>query len=183
MPRLLRRLSTGLVTAVALALAAVMLLPAAFGYDRYVIVSDSMTGTYDRGSIVYAKAVPTDALRVGDAITYAPPPGFVPHELVTHRIVGAKVVDGERVFRTKGDAVPTADPWTFMLPESTQARVDFSVPYAGFVIAALADRETRMLVIGLPALLIALSVLVGLAREWRRERAAQAPPSSVWVRL
>ena len=54
-------------------LAAATLVPAVAGYDRYVITSGSMTGTYDTGSIVYAKAVPTADLRVGDVITYAPP--------------------------------------------------------------------------------------------------------------
>ena len=40
-----------------------MLIPAALGYQRYVIVSDSMSGTYDRGSLVYDKVVPTAGLR------------------------------------------------------------------------------------------------------------------------
>ena len=39
-----------------------------------------------------------------------------------------------------------------------------SVPYAGFALAALADRRVRMLVVACPPLMIALSSLAGL---WR----------------
>ena len=69
------------------------------------------------------------------------------------------------MFRTKGDANPVKDPWTFTLSRPTQARVVFHVPYVGFALAALADRKLRMVLIGVPALLVALSVLAGLWRE------------------
>ena len=39
------------------------------------------------------------------------------------------------------------------------------IPYAGFAIAALSDRRARMIVVGLPALLIALSSLAALWRD------------------
>lgn len=167
---ILRRIATFAVTATALLLAAVMLVPAALGYERYVIVSGSMTGTYDRGSIVFDKTVPTSALRVGDAITYAPPAGATPYDLVTHRIASIRTIRGQRVLQTKGDAVDHVDPWRFTLSNPRQARVAFSVPYVGYVISALADRHIRMIVIGIPAALIALMALVGVAREAREGR-------------
>jgi signal peptidase len=170
----LRRIAGGLLTAVAVALAAVVLVPALLGYQRYVITSGSMTGTYDRGSIVYDRVVPTGSLRVGDVITYDPPPGAGPAGLVTHRIVAIRPQrEGVRVFRTKGDANPVRDPWTFTLSRPAQARVAFHLPYVGFLLAALADRRLRILVVGVPALLVALSVLAGLWRE-AGETAAEA---------
>ena len=163
--RLLRGASSLLVAA-GLLLGAVMVLPALAGIQRYVIVSGSMTGTYDRGSVVFAQVVPVTSLKVGDVITYRPPAGTGPHDLITHRI-SAITTDrsGARVFRTKGDANQAADPWTFTLPNRTQARVRAGIPYVGFAIAALSERRVRMLVIGLPAALIAFSSLAGLWRE------------------
>jgi signal peptidase len=162
----LRRIAGGLLTAVAVALAAAVLLPALLGYQRYVITSGSMTGTYDRGSLVYDRVVPTRELNVGDVITYDPPAGAGPAGLVTHRIVAiTPQAGGARVFRTKGDANPVKDPWTFTLARPTQARVAFHLPYVGFALAALAERKLRMVLIGVPALLVALSVLAGLWRE------------------
>ncbi len=86
------------------------------GYQRYVIVSGSMTGSYDRGSLVFDDVVPARDLKVGDVITYTPPPGSGPTGLVTHRIAAiTRDAQGTR-YRTKGDANAAADPWTFTLP-------------------------------------------------------------------
>jgi signal peptidase len=186
---LLRTAAVTLAVVAVAAIAAVMLVPVVAGYERYVITSGSMTGTYDTGSVVYAKAVPTADLRVGDVITYAPPAGESPTALVTHRLVAiTRAPTGRLVYRTKGDANPDADPWRFELSAARQARVSFGVPYAGYVFIALGDRRLRMLLIGGPALLVALSVLLGMIREARAEArsdaqavAGAAPPE--WVRL
>ena len=164
--RRLRRAGGGVLTASALVLAAVVLVPALLGLHRYVITSGSMTGTYDRGSLLYDRVVPTSSLRVGDVITYTPPSGAGPTGLVTHRIASIGTgPDGRHVFRTKGDANAAADPWTFTLPDRTQARAAFHLPYVGFGLAALGDRRVRMVIVGVPALLVAVSVLAGLWRQ------------------
>jgi signal peptidase len=171
-----KRLGTALATALCaacLGLAGLMLLPGLLGYQRYVITSGSMTGTYDRGSVVFDEVVPVSDLRVGDAITYTPPAGPGPSGRITHRIVwiGSDQF-GRQTLRTKGDANEAADPWTFTLDGATQARVAFHVPYVGYVLSALAIRQVRMAVIGLPALLIALCVLVGFLRDVRKAATA-----------
>jgi signal peptidase len=148
-----------------------LIVPSLMGWERYVIVSGSMTGTYDRGSIVFDEVVPVTSLKKGDIITYRPPPHSGPEGLVTHRIhaIGRDPKSHGPVFRTKGDFNKVADPWTFTLPNRTQARVVTGVPYAGFALAALAQRQVRMLLVGLPALLIALIVMAGLFRDAGRE--------------
>jgi signal peptidase len=173
-----RRLGTALATAlcaVCLSLAGLMLLPGLLGYQRYVITSGSMTGTYDRGSIVFDDVVPVSDLRVGDAITYTPPPGSGPNSRITHRIVwiGSDQL-GRPALRTQGDANESADPWTFTLDGQTQARVAFHVPYVGYVLSALAIRQARMLLIGLPALLIAFGIVLSFRRDVRKAAAATA---------
>lgn len=167
------RIAGWLVTLAILVLAATMLVPTVLGYGRYVLVSGSMTGTYDTGSVVYTKDVPVSTLEVGDVITYAPPAGASPQPLVTHRIAARTVRDGRIVLRTKGDANASADPWTFTLRDRRQAVVRFGVPYAGYAISALADRRVRMLVVGVPAALIALLAVAGLLRDAAREARAE----------
>jgi signal peptidase I len=167
-------------TVLCLLLAATLLIPAALGYQRYVIVSGSMTGAYDRGSIVYDEEVPVSDLKVGDPITYAPPPNASPEELVTHRIVWiGRNEAGEETFRTKGDANETADPWTFTLDKTDQAKVAFSIPYVGYLLAALSIPTVRMLAIGIPAIVVALLILGGIWRdageEARRRQEESAP--------
>jgi signal peptidase len=153
------------------AVAALMLAPPLLGLDRYVVTGRSMTGTYDRGSIVLERAVPVGRLRVGDVITYAPPPSSGKRGLVTHRIVSLRHDrGGAPVLRTRGDANASVDPWTFTLARTKQPRVVAAVPLAGYAFAALGVRAVRMGLIGLPALALAVSLLVGL---WREARAAE----------
>jgi signal peptidase len=160
------RLAAGAALAVAVIAAIGVLAPSLWGWQRYAIVSGSMTGTYDRGSLVFADVVPVPDLRVGDVITYQPPPGAGPDHLISHRIAwmghdGA----GKQVFRTKGDANPVADPWTFRLEQPTQARARVGIPYVGHALSALGRSGVRTALITLPALLVAAISLAGL---WRR---------------
>ncbi|WP_300459739.1 signal peptidase I [uncultured Nocardioides sp.] len=168
---LLVNLGLGLVMLVALA----FLLPSLMGLQRYVIMGGSMDGTYDLGSVVFEEVVPVSELAVGDVITNVPPAESGIDTLVTHRIVS---IDGADL-RTQGDANPAVDPWTFQLTAATQPRVVAPAPYVGFAFMALADRGTRMALIGLPAALIALWSLVELARALRPRRTPDDGPAGV----
>lgn len=162
-------------------LAMAFILPSLFGLQRYVITGTSMTGTIDYGSVAVEEVVPVSDLRVGDIITYTPPPDSGVDHLVTHRIIAIR----NDVLQTKGDAVPQKDPWKFKLDSAQQARVKFSVPYLGYPLIWLADREIRMLVIGLPAVVIALISLKQLflaLRPRRKSGAVQSGSPSIPAR-
>jgi signal peptidase len=161
-----------LLGAAALILAFAVLVPALLGYQRYVITSGSMTGTYDRGSLVFDRVVPTASLRAGDVITFRPP-GHA--GLVTHRIASVRTAAGQRVFTTKGDANRVADAWGAIALRDTQARVAFHLPYLGYGLATLSERKVRMFVIGVPALLIALAAMAGLWRDSTPEPRSTQP--------
>src|SRR3954453_5045526 len=93
------RLASGTALLIALAVASVVLVPALLGDQRYAIVSGSMTGTYDKGALGFSQVVPVASLRIGDVITYQPPPGAGPDHLITHRIAALRVArDGTRVY-------------------------------------------------------------------------------------
>lgn len=178
--RRLGRAAGTVAVGLALMLAALMLLPPMVGLKRYVLVGGSMEPTIHRGAVIYDRAVPVSSLRVGDVITYTPPPGAqgpVAHA-VTHRIVWeGRDRFGARAFRTKGDANRAADPWRFTLHSATQAREIFSIPYVGYAIAALSLRPVRIALIGVPALLIALGIMVSLWQDAGEEiRRRREPP-------
>lgn len=172
---ILKRLVTAVCVATLALVVAVMLAPALLGLQRYVIVGGSMTGTIDKGSVVYARLTPVAELKRGDIITFVPPQETMP---VTHRILSIKIQNGERVFRTKGDYNTVADPWKITFSQPEQARYAYHIPYAGYVLAALSLRPVRMVVIGLPALLVAVSLLWSLwasaGVEARRQATAAA---------
>jgi signal peptidase len=177
--RRVARWTTNLAVVLVIAACAAWIVPSAFGFSRYVITGGSMTGTYDKGSVVFEKPVPTGELRVGDVITYMPPADSGVTDLVTHRILRMEPAKGGGVlFTTKGDNNPDPDPWHFLLLSDQQPVVQHSVPLAGWVFIALAHREVRMLAIGGPAVvvgLMALVELVGAVRVRRRSTPASAP--------
>lgn len=160
------RVAVGAGWLVMIAAAATLLVPTLLGFDRYVIVSGSMVPTFSRGSIVFDKPVPVSQLKVGDVVTYRPPASTGVDHLVSHRISSiAKAEDGTRVFRTRGDANPSNDPWTFQLNAPTQNVMRFTIPLLGYPLLALSDAHGRMLLIGIPAAIIGLMALVDLTRE------------------
>jgi signal peptidase I len=152
-----------LVLLLAFVVVAATFLPTLLGYERYVLVGHSMEPTIHKGSLVFDDVVPVGDLRPGDVITYVPPTSAEP---VTHRILAIEPGPrGERVFRTKGDNNEKADLRPFTLREPEQARVAFAIPGLGWLFIALADPYVRMLLLALPALLLALWAAAGVWRQ------------------
>lgn len=158
------KLLTGSCVAALICVVAALIVPGFFGLQRYVITGGSMTGTIPKGAVIYSKIIPVGQLRVGDIITFTPP-GY--STAVTHRIIAVETgPDGGPAFRTKGDFNEVPDPWNpVKLNEPQQARYAFQVPVLGYVLAALSARTVRIALIGLPAVLISLSLLWSLWRE------------------
>lgn len=189
------RTISALVTALlvgACVLAGLMVLPTLFGYERYVIVSGSMEPGIPVGSVVYDEVVPVDDIKVGDVITFVPPPEFGVDDPVTHRVVQATVIDkagsnpGDRLFLTKGDANEDVDPWQMLLDGPDQARVAHHIPYVGYAYIALQVRWVQVLLVVLPAIALIAYIVVTLWRvsgdavraeqAQQVEREASGPP-------
>lgn len=175
----LRRLGSWVALAIGIAVAATVAAPLVTDFRSYVITGDSMSGDFNRGTLVYEREVPTSDLRVGDVITYTPPRGEGPGGLVTHRIYS---IDEDAklgtVYVTKGDANADPDPWRFTLDQPTQPRVVAEVPFVGFAYAGLSVRPIRMGLIGLPAALLAIAMLRRMWREAGEEARAAAPATA-----
>ncbi|MCK8607847.1 signal peptidase I [Agromyces sp. C10] len=179
--RTAKTIGNAMITAVALiatAIAALMLLPGLLGLDRYVITGGSMSGTFERGALVFERQVPVADLRVGDVITYLPPAESGITELVTHRIISiepAPAGTDSPIFQTQGDANESADPWTFALEDAVQPRVEGWLPEVGWIFIGLAEPLTRVLVIGIPAGIVALLCLRDVISALRGSKATGTP--------
>lgn len=174
MTRLARPAITGACLALSIAFALLMLAPALLGLHRYVITGGSMAGTIDRGSVVYARLTPVERLRVGDIVTFVPPGE---QRMVTHRIIGiSRTRDGRLAFQTKGDFNTAADPGKIVFSQPQQARYVYHIPYLGYALAPLGSRQVRLVVIAVPAVVLAVSLLWSIWRsagdELRRREAA-----------
>jgi signal peptidase len=151
--RLLLTVATLLATAALAAYCLLLVVPSVLGFQRYVLTGGSMEPTLHRGSLVFDKVTPVEDLVVGDVFTFGPPGASRP---LSHRITSVTHDDRNRlVFTSKGDANEAADPWTFTLDDRVQAKVVFTVPWAGYPLWVLASPLSRLLLIGGPAMAIA----------------------------
>jgi signal peptidase len=131
------------------------------------MTGDSMdgdrSGSISRGSVVLERLVPVDDLRVGDVVTYQPPPSADVEGMVTHRIVAI----GPDGITTQGDGNAAPDPWRLRPDTNIVPRVVFSLPWIGYAYLVLADPILWLLLVGSLGVLAVL-----LATSIRRSRVA-----------
>lgn len=178
-PALLVIANLGLTMLCALAIATVLALsvgPRFFAYETFIVRSGSMEPAIRTGSIVVVQPVPPLSIRVGDVITYRRPEE--PDITITHRVVEVRPPAGSAaapLFRTKGDANASVDPWEVQL-QGIAWREVFSVPVAGYVFAFTQQPVGRFLFLVIPGL--GLGAL-WLHRQWLTlRRPAQSTTSS-----
>jgi signal peptidase I len=137
------------------------------------VLSGSMTPTIPRYSLIVARPVRTDQIRVGDVVVFQPPAGYpLSGERVMHRVVSLQHLDGATVMQTKGDANPGADPWKIDLTHSAVYRTSIAVPYLGAVL--MFAHNTDRVEAALP-LILGVLMLVAAAGLGRRLRPVGSP--------
>jgi signal peptidase len=145
-------------TVVVLGALAVSLGPRLIGYSSIVVQGGSMATSLPVGSIAVTEQVPAEAINVGDVILFHPPATSPNHASVMHRVVSVREENGQRLFRTKGDANATPDPWEFGL-EGNGARLVYAVPYVGYLVAYVRTPVGWVLVFMLPAAYLSFTTL------------------------
>jgi len=145
-------------------------LPRLWGYQSYVIYGSSMEPTIKLGSLIIAEPVDVEELQVGDIIAFR-----TPNEVtVTHRIVAIREEDGQRYFKTKGDASNGGDPTEVRL-EGGVHRLSYKLPYLGYFVDFAKSTMGIILLIALPTAALLASTFSKRSRP-RRQAEAEAPP-------
>jgi signal peptidase len=137
-----------------------MLLP----FQTFSVLSGSMQPTIPTGSVVVVTRVAAGDVKVGDVITFQPPGRT---NFVTHRVQTLDDSSGLPVVTTKGDANAAADPWKLTLRGSGW-RYWFTIPFAGYVLAAAQSSLGRLALILLPGLGLAVIYVLEELRPRRR---------------
>jgi signal peptidase len=131
-------------------------------YEPMVIVTGSMQKTIPVGSLVVDQKVSPQQLKVGDVISFQKPLGA--KGIDTHRIVAIKVDHGKRLYQTKGDSNPIADPWVISFERGTAAhRMVFSVPYAGNALIFARSSLGRLSLVVFVCVILLLGVFKAIA--------------------
>ncbi|MET0854758.1 MAG: signal peptidase I [Microterricola sp.] len=170
-PRWLRIVATVLTWVVlvvsAVAITALVVVPRIAGASPYTILTGSMRPDMPPGTIVVVKPLPFDQIRHGDVITYQIESGKP--MVVTHRVVGTELVDGETRLVTRGDANEAPDVVS-VREEQVKGVVWYHVPMVGFATSLIDDVSKGIAVRILGGLLLAYAVYLGASLLFRRKK-------------
>ncbi len=147
--------------------------PTAFGQRAFVVLSGSMTGTFSAGDLILDR-VPTaqqaNHLYKGQVISFEETTkGGGLLAVISHRIyrvqhtLDAKTQTRVTTYETKGDANPQPDR-NRVLPQEVLGVYEGRIPYAGYVLNALHQPVTFVLVVSLP---FAVLILLEARRRWK----------------
>uniref|UniRef100_UPI004056C521 signal peptidase I n=1 Tax=Acetatifactor sp. TaxID=1872090 RepID=UPI004056C521 len=131
------------------AIAAVLILPVLFGCKSMAVVSGSMEPAIPVGSIIIVKEAESDALEIGDVVTYQ----MSGNTMVTHRIV--EIDKENQCVTTKGDANEVEDGSPVAYSQIVGKEV-FHVPYLGYLSIYI---KTPLGIVGVCAVLMVLILL------------------------
>ena len=127
----------------------VSVLPITGNIKFLTVLSGSMEPAVKTGSIVLTK--PMSDYKIGDIITFGPITKTTPP--TTHRIAEIKVVGGEPVYITKGDANNSVDSREIKKADIVGKTI-VKVPYLGYVIDFVRKPVGFVLIIVIPAVVI-----------------------------
>jgi len=145
--------------------------PSLFGAESFVVLSGSMEPTISVGDLTVVVPVKPQDFQVGDIITYRTTQA--PDVLVTHRLIATGTDEqGRLTFETKGDANEVSDQ-VAVAPGAVLGRVVYSIPKVGYLVDFARRPEGKILLIGIPGLLLVADYLLGT----RRRRVGQIQPA------
>lgn len=138
--------------------------PTIFGHQIYIVCSNSMSPTFETGSLLLVKHVDTSSIQVNDIITFKEKNDSV---ATTHRVV--KILnDNGLQFVTRGDANNVDDPMPVSADEVV-GRVVFWIPYIGYLLGFIRTKEGLLVFIIVPALIIIITQIISFIREVKKK--------------
>ena len=139
------------------------------GNIRFMVVqSGSMEPAIKLGSIVIVK--PASDYKIGDIVTFGPFSKTKPP--TTHRVYDIKVIGGQPVYITKGDANNAPD-LREIRKSDILGKVLFSVPYLGFAVDFAQKPAGFALIIIVPAAVIISDEVKKIYAEIKKKRENQ----------
>lgn len=152
MLRFIRSVINSIIIVIVVGLAAAFLLPQAFGYQPYMVVSASMQQTFPVGSLIFVKDIAPEDVKVGDPVTFKS--GTL---TITHRVIS--INRSARVFTTKGDNNNASEQIPF---DSVKGKaLDFCIPYLGYFSAWFITATGRITTLMILLAMAVLSFLLG----------------------
>lgn len=142
-----------------------------FGYYMFDVLTDSMSGTIEKGEIILCKKVEnTSLLEVGDIITFTAPSGMVKGYNETHRIVEISYAqDGSIAYiKTAGDKLYDGqikvDDWE-LNPDNVKAVFVKKSAFLGGLKSFMSHWYGYVVLVVIPLSIVAGLIIVGYVRD------------------
>ena len=165
-----RSAAAGMIVALMLAAA----VPVIFGGKSFSVMSGSMEPAIGTGDLVMTLPISPGEAAGGDIVTFNDPDD--PGRLMTHRVASSERRGDTLHFVTKGDANADAETWS-VPADGRIGRVAFRIPELGHVLAVGRSPTARIILITVPALLLAGFALMSIWRP-RRKEGTDAPAAA-----
>lgn len=128
-------------------------IPSAFGVAPVIVLSGSMSPTFEAGDMIFLQKVDPNTLRENDVICYRGEDG---ESVVTHRIMEIQQNNGQIMYITQGDANNSEDS-TPVYPENVQGKyIGVSIPGLGNLAVFMQSTAGMIVFIVGPLLLFVL---------------------------
>ena len=155
----------------------VSVFPITGNYKLMIVQSGSMEPAIKMGSVVIVKPLSTSSgqagdYKIGDVITFGP--STKTKAPTSHRIFDIKVVNGEPVYITKGDANNAPDS-TEIQKKDIIGKVLFSIPYIGYAVIFAKKPLGFGLIIIVPAVLIIFDEVKNIFQEIKVKKQKDSP--------
>jgi signal peptidase len=152
-----------------IAIIAVLLIVSVFpitgNYKVLTVLSGSMEPTIKIGAVVVIR--PENDYKIGDIITFGP--NTKTQTPVTHRINDIKVVGGNAIYITKGDANNAPDSKEIKKKDII-GKMLFSVPFAGYAVDFVKKPIGFILIIMVPAVIIVYDEIRKIFKEIKKRK-------------
>lgn len=135
-----------------------------FGYEAYIVTTDSMKPSISSGDVVIVKEVEEQELDKGDIITFTKN-----GETNTHRITNIEEKEGEKYYTTKGDNNNVEDSEKVKFSEIKGKQI-ITIPYLGKIINALENKVIFLVIVLIILILYFLRIKQIEKKENRREK-------------
>jgi signal peptidase len=141
----------------------VSIIPITGNIKILTVLSGSMEPAIHTGSVIIIK--PESSYKVGDIVTFGKNTKTdIP---TTHRIAEMKIVSGEAVYKTKGDANNGEDGKEIGKSEIL-GKVLFSIPWLGYIVDFVKKPVGLMLVIVIPAVIVIYDEFRKIGKEVKK---------------
>ncbi len=127
-----------------------------FNIKPLIVLSGSMSPTFNKGDIVYYNKTVTSEIKIKDIIAFK-----TGESIVSHRVVGIE----NECFITKGDANDVADKKTRCSDEIVGKLASFKIPYLGYYINFV---NNNILLLGILSIFILMIDFI-LANKYKEE--------------